>query len=125
MDKTPNGPADILDVTLARVDACADALQSIVDNNFSPGSSPRSTRANHVLLEVERICSDLRQLTFEADDALRSCDDAEVNQEGNVSPSDLLPRDYDPDAEGPPYISIYEHYEQEGILYDSDDSRKS
>ena len=122
MEKAPNSPAEIVDVTLARVDACASALQCVVDDNFSPGSSPRSARANRVLLEVQMICSDLRQLTFEAEDALQTFDDAEVNEEGNVSPSDLVPCDYDPQAEGPPYITLREHFEEEGIPYDSDDS---
>ena len=125
MDKAPNSPAEILDITLARVDACASALQCIVDENLSPSSSPRSARANKVLLEVERICSDLRQLTLEVEDALRTSDDAEVNEEGNVSPNDLVPCDYDSEAERPPYITVREHYEQEGIEYDSDDSRKN
>ena len=124
MDKSPNSPAEILDVTLARVDACASALQCVVDENLSPGSSPRSTRANKVLLYVQTICSELWQLTFEAEDALRTSDDTEVNEEGNVSPSDLVPCDYDPEAVQPPYKTVWEHYEEEGILYDSDDSGK-
>ena len=124
MDKSSNPLSKILEVTLARVDDCASALGSVVDNNLSPGSSPRSLRANTVLLEVQRICTELRQLTFEADDALRSCNEAEVNEERNVSPNDLVPSDYDSEAEGSPKITVCEHYEQEGIPYDSDDSGK-
>ena len=138
MDNPPATPARIVELTLDTMDDCTSALESIIQENWSPGSSPRSTSVNAVLLDVDIIATRLRTLSFEAQDALRvsalhdANERAPLVQEVHVHSADedssiggdVVPMDYDPVAEENTPEHEYEQFDSDGLPYDSDDSGK-
>ena len=130
MDVPPKSCTEILDSTIHTVRDCATALRNVVDDNFSPGSSVRSEREKLVLSEIERIASLLENVIVQADGAVRvrevtnSLEEQDLfTNDEKVSPNDKIPFDYDPEVDGPGYLTKWEHLEEEGVeYYDSDDS---
>ena len=118
MAQPSRSPAEILASTLRVVDSCTTAIQQVVEENLSPGSSPRSVSANMVLLEIERIAEHLEGVVLEANAALQAREpEPEFSDDEKVSTDDRPPCDY----EGP-NREFSDFSDQEG--YDTDRSPK-
>ena len=120
------------------MDDCTSALETIIEENWSPGSSPRSTSLNAILLNIDAITTRLRSLSFEAHDALRVSGlregnetaplaqdvDADSADEDSSIRDDVVPIDYDPSAEEDTHVDNWDLVDSDGLPYDSDDSGK-
>ena len=138
MDNPSTTPTRIVQLTIDTIDDCTTALENIVEENFSPGSSPRSTSLNAMLLNVEAITSRLRTLSFEAHDALSVSGLREVNETGPIVEDvpgnsddedssirdEVVPIDYDPTVEEDTHDDSCDIFDSDGLPYDSDDSGK-
>ena len=111
----------ILTTTVHTVESHTAAIKQCIEDNLSSGSGPRSTRANMVLLEIERITKSLEELVLQADSCFQEAQTPHrVHDLDLAYPSDDdIPEDaYDPTTDALSYENTSDEF------YDSDRSPK-